>query len=125
VDIFTRRPDKQTDNLRVSAGFEFAPDAIIKGRATVGFHEMVARGSGSFPFAGWIASVDLGYSLLGRTRFDVRFARDATYSVLDGEGYYLSTAGGLEILHNLVGPLDVWRGSCERLDYASPVAPGH
>lgn len=117
-DQFLITRDRQTDNLRATMGLEFAPDAVIKGRASFGYHEMVPRGQGGFPFAGWTSAVDLSYSFLGRTRLDGRFSRDAVYSVIEGEGYYVSTLGGGEILHNLIGPLDVTlRASRERLDY--------
>jgi hypothetical protein len=121
-DVFILTPEKQTDNLFASAGLEFSPDAVIKGHATIGYHKMVPRRTGGFPFAGITASVDLGYVFLGRTRIDLRFARDTNYSVLDGEGYYLSTAGGLELMHNLIGPVDLTlRGSREQLDYTRSV----
>jgi hypothetical protein len=110
--------DRQTDNLRADLAFDLSPDAIIKGRASFGYHKMVPRGQTTFPFAGWTSAVDLSYVLLGRTRLDGRFSRDAVYSVLEGEGYYVSTVMGAEVLHNLIGPVDVSvRGNRERLDY--------
>lgn len=122
-DVFTETPDRQTDNLRASAGLEFAPDAVIRGRASLGYHKQVTRGDNGFPFEGVIASVELSYALLDRLRVDGRFARDTNYSVLSGEEYYLSTSGGLEITHNLIGPLDlIARGNRERLDYT--ITPG-
>jgi hypothetical protein len=117
-DQFLLDPLKQTDNLRASLALDFAADAVIKGRASGGYHKMVARRQGSVPFAGWTSSVELSYAFLGRTRFDVRFTRDAAYSVIEGESYYVTTAGGFEVLHNLIGPLDLSvRGSRDRMDY--------
>jgi hypothetical protein len=127
-DHFLLDPLKQTDNLRTSLALDFAADAVIKGRASAGYHKMVARRQGSVPFAGWTSAVELSYAFLGRTRFDVRFARDAAYSVIEGESYYVTTAGGFEVLHNLIGPVDLSvRGSRDRMDYEfSPGgAPGH
>jgi len=116
-DRFTLRPARDTDNLRVNAGFEFSPDAIVRGRATVGYHRMEARGVEAFAFKGMTAAVDVGYVLLGRTRFDVRLDRDTMYS-LDAQPYYLRTAYGGEVLHNLFGPVDlIGRYTRERLDY--------
>ncbi|MGE3400994.1 MAG: outer membrane beta-barrel protein [Vicinamibacterales bacterium] len=118
-DSFVETPDRQTDNFRTSVGLEFAPDAVIRGRASLGYQKQVSRGQGGFPFDGLIASVDLSYALLDRTRVDGRLARGTNYSVLTGEEYYLSTAGGVEITHNLLGPLDlIVRGNRERLDYS-------
>lgn len=122
-DIFVETPNRQTDSFRTSIGLEFAPDAVIRGRASLGYQKQVTRGQGGFPYDGLTAAVDLSYALLDRTRFDGRFARGTNYSVLTGEAYYLSTAYGLEITHNLIGPLDVIaRGSRERLDYS--LTPG-
>jgi hypothetical protein len=116
-DRFEFRPDQDVDHLKVTGGFEFAPDAIIRGRASVGYHRMEPKGTIALPYEGLIASVDIGYVLLGRTRFDVRVNRDTTYSIAE-QPYYLSTSYGGEVLHNLAGPLDVGaRYTRETLDY--------
>lgn len=121
-DEFEKTSGRTSDNLRASAGLEFAPDAVLRGRATVGYHMQVSRGDSGSAFNGVMAAVDLSYALLDRTRIDLRFSRDTNYSILTGEDYYLTTAGGLEITHNLLGPLDVIaRGSRERLDYTVTV----
>ncbi len=123
-DEFTTASSQNSDNLRGSAGFEFSADAVIRGRASVGYHKMLPRGSDtSLNFAGWISAVDLSYTLLGRTRFTGRSAHDTSYSGLDNRPYYVSTVGGLEITHNLVGPIDLeLRGSREKLDYSETAA---
>jgi hypothetical protein len=116
-DRFTLSPDYDADNLRGGIGFEFEPDAVIKGRATFGFHRIEPVGSLAFGFEGFTAAVELGYVLLGRTRFDARVARD-TSSSFEAQPYFLQTIYGGEVLHNLVGPLDlIARGSWETLDY--------
>lgn len=116
-DRFDAASDQDTDNLRVQGGFEFSPDAVIRGQASVGFHRMTPRGAQALPFEGWITSVDLGYVLLGRTRFTGLFSRDTAYS-LDTQPYYLRTNVGGEVLHHLVGPIDlIGRGTRETLDY--------
>ncbi len=116
-DRFEFVPEQDTDHLRVTGGFEFAPDAIIRGRASVGYHRMDARGAIAVPYEGVTAAVDIGYVLLGRTRFDVRVNRDTTYSLAE-QPYYLSTSYGGEVLHNVAGPLDVSaRYTRELLDY--------
>lgn len=116
-DRFTQSPEYDADNVGGRVGFEFEPDAVIKGRATVGFHRIEPVGSLAFAFEGVTAAVELGYVLLGRTRFDARIARD-TSSSFEAQPYFLQTIYGGEILHNLVGPVDViGRGSWETLDY--------
>jgi len=120
-DDFVLANSRGSDNLRGTFGFEFAPDAIIRGRANVGYHRMQPRGADqSLAFDGWTTSVDLSYSLLGRTLFNGRISRDTSYSVLDNRSQYLSTVGGVEVTHNLVGPIDLdVRVAREKLDYAA------
>lgn len=121
-DDFPSRPDAATDNMRGSLTFEFAPDAIIHGHASVGYHSMKPRRgserSEAAAFDGVTSSTELGYTLLGVTRFSGRFTRDSAYSISLGHPYYVSTAGGLDILQNLVGPVDLAvRVSREQLNY--------
>ena len=122
-DSFPFRPAAATDNGRIDARFEFAPDAVIRGAASVGYHSMqpyyrrTSRSSAA-AFSGITSSIDLGYTLLGTTRFITHFSRDANYSLYLNQPYYVSTYGGLQILQRLFGPFDLdVRGSLESLDY--------
>ena len=118
-DRFVFRPQQDTGHTRVNAGLEFAPDAIIRGRAKVGYHDMTPKGTDAVRFQGVTASIDISYVLLSRTRFNVRASRDTTYSV-EEQPYYLQTVYGGEVLHNVAGPLDVLgRYVREKLDYAA------
>lgn len=122
-DEFALQSSRNTDNLRGTVGFEFAPDAVIRGRALVGYHNMQPQHASTEPggatrFSGLTSAVDLSYTLLGRTQFSPRFSRDTTYSISTTQPYFVSTVGGLEILQTLVGPLAlVLRGSREKLAY--------
>lgn len=116
-DRYTLSPAYDADNTSGRAGFEFEPDAVIRGRAVVGFHRIEPVGDLAFAYRGITASVEIGYVLLGRTRFDVRVARD-TNGTFAEQPYYLQHLYGGEILHNVLGPLDVIaRMSRETLDY--------
>jgi hypothetical protein len=118
-DHFVLSPEFDADNLRATAGFLFSPDAIIKGRALVGYHKLNPRGPRTFGYDGLTASVDIGYVLMGRTRFDARILRD-TVDSLEAQPFYVQTTYGGEILHNVFGPVDViGRASREKLDYES------
>jgi len=131
-DSFPFRPAAATDNGRIDARLEFAPDAVIRGAASVGYHSMqpyyrrTARSTAA-AFSGITSSIDLGYTLLGITRFTGHFSRDANYSLYTNQPYYLSTSGGLEILQRLFGPVDLdVRGTVERLDYPqTEIASGY
>jgi hypothetical protein len=120
-DEFTAAASHNSDNLRGFTGLEFAPDAIIRGHAGIGYHKMLPRGSDlSLNFSGWTSQADLSYTLLGRTRFTGRTSHDTSYSGLENRPYYVSTIGGLEVTHNLVGPIDLeLRGNREKLDYTA------
>ena len=120
-DEFTAAASHDSDNLRGFAGLEFAADAIIRGRAGFGYHKMLPRGSDlSLNYSGWTSQADLSYTLLGRTRFTGRTSHDTSYSGLENRPYFVSTIGGLEVTHNLVGPIDLeLRGSREKLDYTA------
>jgi hypothetical protein len=120
-DEFTAAASHNSDNLRGFAGLEFAADAIIRGRAGIGYHKMLPRGSDrSLNFSGWTSQAELSYTLLGRTRVTGRTSHDTSYSGLDNRPYYVSTVGGFEVTHNLVGPIDLEvRMSREILDYAA------
>jgi hypothetical protein len=116
-DEFVLSPEFDADNLQVQGGFQFAPDAVLKGRALIGYHKLEPRGTRAFGYDGLTTNVEIGYVLLSRTRFDVRILRDATAS-LEEQPYFVQTTYGGEILHNLFGPVDViGRASREFLDY--------
>jgi hypothetical protein len=116
-DRFTLAPGYDSKNLTANAGFEFAPDALLQGRATVGFHKLEPLGPLGFGFDGLTAGVDIGYVLVQRTRFDIRIARDTSYS-FEAQPYFLRTAYGGEISHTLFNPIDLFvRGAWETLEY--------
>jgi hypothetical protein len=123
-DDFPLKPDAATDNTRVDAGLEFAPDAIIRGRAMLGYHSMAPHRTVSNAvaanFSGVTSAVDLSYTLLDLTRFTGRFSHDSNYSISADHPYYVSTAGSLEVLQTLFGPVDLsFRAGREKLDHPS------
>src|SRR6266850_8513498 len=111
-DEFPLRPDAATDNVRLTGGFEFAPDAVVRGRASIGYHSMQPHRRGvpnalAADFAGMMSTIDLGYTLLDVTRFNGNFSHDSTYSISTTQPFYVSTLGGLQILQALFGPVDL------------------
>lgn len=126
-DQFPLRPAAETINTRGNIGVEFAPDAVIRGRASIGYHSLqpsYRRGSDATmsAFDGITSATELGYTLLGITRFNGRFSRDSNYSISASQPIYVSTAGGLEILQTLFGPVDLSvRASREQLKYRETV----
>ena len=85
-DQMPLRPEAETENVRMTAGVNFAPDAVIRGHAGVGYHVMQPRHAGASnaiagSFSGVTSDVNLSYTLLGITRFTGSILRDASYSV--------------------------------------------
>jgi hypothetical protein len=116
-DEFAASPERNMDTLHATAGVSFAPDAVVRGRAILGFRDLRSRGPLAVPSRGPTAAVELSYTLLDRTIFSGRLQRETTVSVEDNP-YYLSTLWSVEIAHNLIGPLDVLaRAARERLEY--------
>jgi len=126
-DQFPFRPYATTDNVRGAIGVEFAPDAIVHGRASIGYHSLQpyyrrVPNSTMEAFNGITSASELGYTLLGVTRFTGRFSRDSNYSISTTQPIYVSTAGGLDILQTLFGPVDLTvRASREQLKYRETV----
>ena len=122
-DRFPFRPNATTDNIRANLGLDFAPDAVIRGRTSIGYHSMRplhadVSNPAAVAFGGITSATELGYTLLGVTRFAGRFSRDSSYSISTSQPIYVSTAGGLDILQTLFGPLDLnVRASREQLKY--------
>lgn len=115
-DRFILQPTQDSENLRANAGFEFAADAVIRGRAILGFRRITALGAAGQDAEGVTAAVDLTYVLLGRTRFGGRIGRDRTYSI--EAPHFLQTTYALDVLHELFGPFDlIVATSRDKLDY--------
>jgi len=122
-DEFVLQRERNTDNFRGDVGVEFAPDAVIGGRASIGYRKMQPQHDSGTPggaveSGGLTSAVDLSYTLLGRTRFNPRYSRDKNYSISTTQPYYVSTGAGLEILQTLFGPFGLAvRGARETLAY--------
>jgi hypothetical protein len=99
---------------------QFSPEALLKGRAAVGYCRFRPL-SGALPdYSGVYVLTTLGYTLLGRTKFDWQVSRDVQYSFDDASPYYLDTGTRLIVTHQLVGRFDVQAtGGRQRLEYRS------
>ncbi len=109
-------PLKDTENVRALVGVLFAPDAVIRGGFSVGLHRLAAKDPRVTSYTGLTWAGDLSVTLLGRTRLDGRYSREATVSV--EAPYYIRDQYGLDVQQTLIGPLAVLlRGGRETLDY--------
>ena len=117
-DTFDASPLRNSRRVRITPGVEFKPFALITGSASVGYHSFEPLDSAQTPFTGTFASVDLAYTLLGRTRFAVQANRDVEYSYRPSQPYYVITGVTGSISQAVSGSwMLTARGGRHRLNY--------
>lgn len=125
-DRFTLSPSRDSDSYRVLPGVEFAPQALLKGSAYVGYRKFTPVVQGALrEFSGLVGELGLSYTLLGATTFGVKFGRDLTYSYSEFAPFFIDTTLGATIRRALGSRFDVV-GSAERhiYDYHSFLTAG-
>ncbi len=105
-DRFRYAGFRNSDSIRILPGVEFAPRALISGKATIGFRRFHTLSPTVPGFTGLVASLNLGYTLLGATRFSVQVDRDVSYSYERAEPYYLINGIGFSVRRQLFGDYD-------------------
>jgi hypothetical protein len=123
---FRFSPARDSDTVRITSGLDFSPFALVGGSARVGFRKLDMLGPGVPDYRGLVASADLGYTLLGATRFSVGVGRDVFYSFDVQQPYYLQTGLTLTATQHVAGPWDVqarWNG--QRLEYRQVATAGN
>ena len=107
-DRFEFSPVRDSNSYRVMPGVEFAPQALLKGTAYVGYrcsHHW--RGRCCLSSAGsWRSSVSPD-TLLGRTNFAVTYRRDLTYSYSELQPFFIDNSLGASVRHALGSRFDV------------------
>jgi hypothetical protein len=116
-DRFEFSPSRDSDSYRVLPGVEFAPQALLKGSAYVGYRKFTPVVQGVLqPFSGLVGELGLSYTLLGANAFGVTFRRDLTYSYSEVQPFFIDTAIGASIRRALGSRFDVL-GSVDRHVY--------
>ncbi len=101
-DDFTRAPERNSDNTRITTGVTFAPRALIHGTASIGVqNRKFLAGTKSAAATGTFVAVDLGYTLLGRTVFSVNGHRELEYSYLIAQPDYLSSGASVNVTQRM------------------------
>jgi hypothetical protein len=109
---------RDSDGFRVVPGVEFAATALVTGSARVGFRRLTMKTAGMPDYTGPVAAVDLGYTLLGITRFSVQVQRDVEYSYDPAQPYYLLTGVTGSVAQAVGGPWSIEaRAGIQRLAY--------
>lgn len=119
-DRFPGNPIRNADLLRIAPTLRFAPAALVRGSASVGYRRFRPLSATLTEYSGLYVATALSYTLLGRTTFDWLLSRDVQYSFEDAHPYYLDTGTRLTITQHVVGRLDVQgTGGRQRLEYRS------
>jgi hypothetical protein len=118
-DRFEFSPVRDSNSYRVMPGVEFAPQALLKGTAYVGYRSFTPLVREVLPeFSGIVAELGLSYTLLGRTNFAVTYRRDLTYSYSELQPFFIDNSLGASVRHALGGRFDVLvAGDLHRYDY--------
>jgi hypothetical protein len=103
---FVTETDRNSEDLMITPVVEFSPVALINGRAAVGYLRRTFS-NGTEPFSGANVFIDLGYVLLGRTRFAVTGVRKLEYSYLPGLNDYVQTTIGITVTQRVGDAWDV------------------
>jgi hypothetical protein len=117
-DRFDLSPLRNADTLRLSPSVEFAPTALIRGRAAVGVRAFNAKDPRVPDFTGLVASIDLGYTYRGSTQLTFRADRDVAYSFSPDAPYSVQTSLSGLVTHRLGPTWDVTASAGrQHLDY--------
>ena len=117
-DRFVHAPLRDSDSTVASAQFDIAPDAIIRGRARVGYRWFDPVDPSVERYQGVVGLLGIGFSALGAARFDVAWTRDVEYSFEQSDGYFVQTGLALTYTQRLGGPWDLQgRAGRSWLDY--------
>lgn len=125
-DRFSLSPARDSDSYRVLPGIEFAPQALLKGSAYLGYRKFTPLVPRDLPaFSGLVGELGLSYTMLGATAFGLSFRRDLTYSYSEFQPFFVDTALGASIRHALGSRFDVLcSGDRHVYDYRSFLTAG-
>ena len=98
---------KNSDGFRITPGVVFSPRALISGTAKAGFRRLKPLSEEAPTFQGLVASINMGYTVLGATRLSVEAARDLTYSFEVSQPYYVQNTFGGSIRRQIHGDIDL------------------
>ncbi|MGE3278142.1 MAG: hypothetical protein AB7O67_23780 [Vicinamibacterales bacterium] len=101
-DYYQSDPTRNTDDRRYFGTLFFAPDAVIRGRAVLGYHRLRVQAPG-IPFKGLLADINIGYTFRESSRFNFRYFRDTNASF--DSPFNLQTQYAIDLTQDIAGPL--------------------
>lgn len=115
---FAGEPVRDNSSFRIMPRVELSPDALLKGSARVGYRKLNMTAPTIPDFQGIVASVNVSYVMLGRTRLTVTADRDVQFSHEIARPYYVQTSVGGAIRQSLARGFALEaRGAEQRLAY--------
>jgi hypothetical protein len=122
-DRFDESPERDAHAFSFVPALNFDPIALVQGTLAVGYKRFEPRSADLPSFSGVVVRTAITYTLLERTRFELRGARDVQYSFETLEPYYIGSGARLQITHRLTGAFDLQAAAGrDRLSYRS-IAP--
>jgi Putative beta-barrel porin 2 len=110
-DRFPQSHIRDAKTYSVTPTFEFSPDAIIRGSASVGIAAFRPDHRELPQYTGPVFKGIIGWAFFdSRTSFEVRSARGVSYSYNDAQPYYLNTTNRANVTQKLLGPLELVGG---------------
>jgi len=94
----------------IGPALDFNPEAAIRGRVVAAIERFTPDDPSLAERTGLAYQAVLGWSLFGRTAFDLGAGRNISYSYRDTEPYYLLTNAQLTVGHPLFAGLEVYGG---------------
>jgi hypothetical protein len=116
---FSFTPDRNSNSVHVSSGFELGLLALIRGTAFVGYRRLTGAEGGTLAeFSGVVADVDVSYTAPSQTRLGFAVNRDLHYSFEPEQPYYVQTGWTVSGTQRIIGRWDVQvNGGRDRLAY--------
>ena len=115
---FNRSPERDSDNLIVTAGADFHPRALISGSGRIGVRRFEARGEAVSDISAVVARADLSFRIAGRTAVTFSAERDINYSFERASPYYVLESYGLALTRRLGRMFDLTgRVARDRYEY--------
>ena len=111
ADRFLRSPDRNSDNVILTAGAEFHPRALVSGSGRIGVRRYSAVGAGEGDVSSVVAQADLSYSLSGNTVVTFTAARDINYSFERHAPFFVANRYRLEVTRMLGRQFDLTGGA--------------